>query len=833
MGNPIKLTIDGIEVRVEKGRTILEAAQSVGIRIPTLCHDRRLIPFGACRLCVVQQKGKSELLPSCFTPAREGMEILTRSPEVIESRRLQLQLILLNHPMICPRCEKEGECNLQTLVYEYGVEETIYPWDRISFPVDDTSPLLQRDPNKCILCGRCVRICDEVQGVGELSFTHRGMKSVIDTDFHRPIHCEFCGQCMDTCPVGAITSNRFDYSVKAWELKETTTPCPYCACGCLLTIGSKEGEVKRVFSDPESGPNDGNLCVKGRFGWDVIDHPERIKSPLLRMNGDLKEVSWDEALRFIVRELESVKEENGPQFIGAMASSRLTNEEIYLFQKLFRESIGTNRVDFDDPGKKAARGLKKTLGWPASTTSIQEVRNADCILLVGADPAQTHPIVKNEIHLAIRRNRAQLIVLGSYDIRLSELTQLSPLLPPSIVLLEKPGSEVSLINAMIQTILRDNLEDKDFLKVRTEGIEELREKQAKVEVNVEVKKGARAFANAKRAMILIGSGPWVPFDQEEVAIASSNLCLVTGHIGKASSGILLLHEKCNSQGAIDMGTLFKEDPEDRRDLLKEAAEGKLKALYLVGRNPAVDSLAFAGDALEKLRLLVVQDLFMTESAKRAHVVLPASAFVEKGGTYTNLERRIQKLIPLRPPLAQSKPDFEIFLQLLSLLESPLPDDTPEAIFQEIARHLPHYRDLLDGEQWPKGHKFLYENSFPTGRAKLIPLETKVSQSQPHPYPFHLIQRPSLFRSGLLSSKSDTLNKVTEKLYLEMHPDDAQALHIEEGEFVQITVQNGKSMGMKVQLTSRLAPGIITAPYPCPIIVERAESVKVERLRTSQ
>jgi NADH-quinone oxidoreductase subunit G len=834
MANVIKLKIDGTEIEVERGRTILEAAQSAGIQIPTLCHDRRLIPFGACRLCVVQQKGKSELLPSCFTPAKEGMEILTRSPEVFESRRLQLQLILLNHPMICPRCEKEGECNLQTLVYEYGVEETIYPWDRISFPVDDTSPLLQRDPNKCILCGRCVRICDEVQAVGELSFTHRGMKSVIDTDFHRPIRCEFCGQCMDTCPVGAINSTRFDYSVKAWEWKETPTPCPYCACGCLLTIGSRDGEIKRVLSDPEKGPNDGNLCVKGRFGWDVIDHPERIKSPLLRMNGCLKEVSWDEALRFIVTGLETIKEQNGPESIGAMASSRLTNEEIYLFQKLFRESIGTNRIDLDDPGKKAAEGLAKTLGWPASTNSIQEIRKADCILVIGTDPAQTHPIIKNEIHLAIRRNRAQLIVLGSYDIRLTGSTQLSPLLPPSIVLLEKPGRVVSLINAMIQTVLREGLEDKGFIEERTEGIEELREKQAKVQVQVQVQveRAARAFAQAKKAMILIGSGPWVPLDQKEIVMASSTLCLITGHIGKESSGLLLLHEKCNSQGAIDIGTLFKEDLDGRRDLLKEAEEGKLKALYLVGRNPLVPSLSFGSQALEKLRLLVVQDLFMTETAKMAHVVLPASSFVEKGGTFTNLERRTQKLIPLRSPLAQSKPDFEIFLQLLSLLESPLAGDTPEAIFEEIGSLLPHYQGVRDGEQWPKGTTYLYSNGFPFGKAKLIPLEEKRSHPQPEGYPFQMIQRPSLFQSGLLSSKSEALNKVSEKPYLEMHPDDAQALSIEEGEFIQITTRNRKTMGMKVQLTSRLAPGVITAPYPCPIIAEGMESVKVERIKGS-
>ncbi len=834
----IRLTIDGIEVAVDKGRTILEAAQAAGIRIPTLCHDRRLIPFGACRLCVVQQKGKSELLPSCFTPAKEGMEIITDSSEVIESRRLQLQLVLLNHPMICPRCEKEGECALQTLVYEYGVEETIYPWERIPFPVDDSSPLLQRDPNKCILCGRCVRICDEVQGVGELSFAKRGMKTVIDTDFHRPLQCEFCGQCMDTCPVGAINSTRFDYSVKVWEWKETTTPCPYCACGCLLTIGSKDGEIKRAFSDPERGPNDGNLCVKGRFGWDVIDHPERIRSPLLRMNGCLKEVSWDEALRFIVTGLETIKEQNGPESIGAMASSRLTNEEIYLFQKLFRESIGTNRIDPDDPGKKAAEGLAKTLGWPASTNSIQEIRKADCILVIGTDPAQTHPIIKNEIHLAIRRNRAQLIVLGSYDIRLTGSTQLSPLLPPSIVLLEKPGRVVSLINAMIQTILREGLEDKRFVEERTDGMRELKDRIAllsTLETNKEeAEKAARIFAQAKKAMILIGSGPWVPLDQKEVVMASSNLCLITGHIGKESSGLLLLHEKCNSQGAIDIGTLFKEDPDGRRDLLKEAEEGKLKALYLVGKNPLASSPSQGSHALDKVQLLIVQDPFMTETAKGAHVVLPASSFVEKGGTFTNLERRIQKLIPLRHPLAQSKPDFEIFLQLLSLLESPLPGDTPEAIFEEIGSLLPHYQGVRDGEQWPKGTTYLYSNGFPIGKAKLVPPEEKRRQAQPQPegYPFQMIQRPSLFQSGLLSSKSDALNKVSEKPYLEMHPDDAQALRIEEGEFIQITTRDRKTMGMKVQLTSRLTPGVITAPYPCPIIAEGIESVKVERLKGS-
>ena len=831
----IRLKIDDVEVAVEKGQTILEAAQSAGIRIPTLCHDRRLVPFGACRLCVVQQKGKSELLPSCFTPAKEGMEIITNSPEIIESRRLQLQLILLNHPMICPRCEREGECELQSLVYEYGVEETLYPWERVSFPVDDSSPLLQRDPNRCILCGRCVRICDEVQGVGELSFAKRGTRTVIDTDFHRPLQCEFCGQCMDTCPVGAITSNRFDYKTKAWELEETTTPCPYCGCGCLLTIGSKEGQVKRIYSDlgnesyrPEFGPNDGNLCVKGRFGWDFIDHPERIKSPLLRVNGYLKEVPWEEAFQFLVRELETIRDQYGPEFIGGMASSRLTNEEIYLFQRLFQNGIGTSQIDLDDGSSRGlAEGLAKTLGWPASTNSIREIREADCILVIGVDPAQTHPIIKNEIHLAIRRNRAQLIVVGSHDIGLTRATQISPLLPSGITLLAQPGTEVSLINGMIQTIFRENLEDKGFIEARTEGIDKLKEKQVKVKVEVE--RAAKAFAQAKRAMILIGSGSWSLPEQEAIAVASSNLALITGHMGKESSGILILHEKCNSQGVIDVGTLAKGN--GREDLLQEAEEGRLKALYLVGRNPLVSTSTRRSRVLEQVQLLIVQDLFMTETAKRAHVVLPACSFGEKDGTFTNLERRVQKLNPFRTPLGQSKSDFEILLHLLNLFECPVPGDTPEAVFEQVGRHIPYYQGIRDGEQWPKGSAYLYSTGFPNGKARLISQEVKSPQPQPETYPFHLVQRSSLFQSGQLSSKSDALKKVSEKPYLEMNVEDAQRLKIDDGESVQVATEEGKVLRMNVKLSSRLASGVITVPYPFSIIDEKgATPVKIERLK---
>jgi predicted molibdopterin-dependent oxidoreductase YjgC len=840
----VKLKIDDTPVEVEKGKTILEAAQSVGIGIPTLCHDRRLIPFGACRVCVVQQKGKSELLPACFTPAREGMEVVTQSPEISASRRLQIQFILLNHPMICPRCEKEGECSLQRLAYEYGVEETLFPWERTSSPADDRSPLIQREPDKCILCGRCVRICDEVQGVGELSFSRRGIKTVIDTDFHRPLQCEFCGQCMDTCPVGAITSNCFDYTVKGWEVEETTTPCPYCACGCSLTIGSKNGEIRRVFSDSERGPSDGNLCVKGRFGWDVVDHPERIKTPLLKVNGAFQEVSWEEALRYVAQKLETIKDQYGPEAIAGIASSRLTNEEHYLFNKLFRNALGTNQISQSD--EEAARGLTeglgKTLGIAASTNSIREIRNVDCILVIGVDPAQTHPIIKNEIQLALRRNRAQLIVLGSYDISLTRATSISPLLPSSITLLDQPGREIHFLNVMIQAIFKEGLENRDFIKEKTEGIEELRKQISafqpeffeKTDVKKdEIEKAARIFAQSRRSMILVGSGLWSHLDAKAIAVASSNLALVTGHMGKKSSGILILLEKCNSQGAVDMGLLSGGEGDGRKDLLQKALDGKLRALYLIGEDSFLSSTAFNGQASEKIPLLIVQDLFMTKTAEKAHVVLPACAFVEKGGTFTNLERRVQKLNPLRPPLGQSRPDFDIFLSLLRLLECPVPGETPEAVFEEIGRVLPHYRGIQDGEQWPGRSTYLYADGFPMGKAKLIPVPEQTPQPSPEGYSFHLIQRPSLFQSGLLSSKSDALKTVSEKPYLEMNPEDAHRLKIEEGEMPQVLTPQGRSLQLEVKYSSKVISGVVTSPYPCPFIEEKGTvPVKVNRLKSN-
>jgi predicted molibdopterin-dependent oxidoreductase YjgC len=560
------------------------------------------------------------------------------------------------------------------------------------------------------------------------------------------------------------------------------------------------------------------------------------------VNGTFKGASWEEALRFVAQKLEEIKEQYGPEAIGGVASSRLTNEEYYLFKKLFRDSIGTNQIlhDGEDSTRGLTEGLAKTLGMAASTNSIREIRKADCILVIGVDPAQTHPIIKNEIHLALRRNRAQLIVLGSYDIGLTQTTHISPLLPPSIALLDKPGTEVFLINAMIQTIFKEGLEDKGFIEERTEGIEELQKKISVFQLEAsgmtetnksQIENAARVYAKAKRAMILIGSGLWSHLDSKEITVASSNLALVTGHMGKESCGILILLEKCNTQGAVDMGIGFEGEKAGRKGFLQKALEEKLKALYLVGEGSNLSSHALGGQALEKIPLIIVQDLFMTETARMANVVLPACSFVEKEGTFTNLERRVQRLDPIRPPIGQSKSDFDIFLSLLRLLEFPVSGETPEAIFEELGRDLPHYQGVQEGDQWPNGSPYLYGEGFPMGKAKLIPVDGVTAPQNPEGYPFTLIQRPSLFQSGLLSSKSDALKTVSEKPYLEMNSDDAHHLKIEDGELVKVSTDDGRSLQMKVKYSSKLVSGVITAPYPCPIVRERGISpIRIESLR---
>ncbi|MBI4778825.1 NADH-quinone oxidoreductase subunit NuoG [Candidatus Desantisbacteria bacterium] len=797
----VTLLIDGKQITVEKGTMILEAAEKAGVKIPALCADKRLIGFGACRMCVVQLKGRKSLIPACFNPVKDGMEVITNSPEIVESRRAQLQLILAEHPLDCPVCDKAGECQLQDLVYEYGICDNPYRMDSVKKAVERLSPLIERDMNRCILCGKCVRICNEVQGVGEISFINRGIKAYIGTDFDRPMECEFCGQCISVCPVGALNSKMFKYKTRVWDMKNEATLCPYCSNGCSLVLGIKDNEIMRVTGDYDAGINEGNLCSKGRFGYEFVGSPKRLKKPLVKKDGRFEETTWDEALSIVAAKFNEIKAASGADSIGGLGSARLTNEELYLFQLLIRQGIGTNNIDHG--GRyQGLLGLKKSLGIACSTNSLHEIRKTNAILLVRANLNETHPNVRIEVNLAVNRNRASLIVADNKRTLLSRQAQAN--------LICKPGTEVALINGIINKIVKFELADKTFVNNKTEGLEAL---QASIEkytpeyvaeicgINpLELELAARTYARAKKACIIVATGMGLVGNDRDIARTASNLALLTGNVGKESCGVYILPEKNNSQGALDMGAVpgflpgYVPVNKPGLEAIEMLEHGKLKAMYIVGENPVLTyPSSKVKEALEAMEFLVVQDMFMTPTAELADVVLPACSFAEKEGTYTNLERRTQGLKKILPCVGESRTDLEIFVELCTQLGC----DVSADVWQEIKASI---QSPLSASHFPPD----------TWKGKFIPVECEgieVTDGK-----LLLVSAPSHLYSGTLSAQSPYLLGIGEAC-VELCVNDASRLGLGDGDMVVVSSKNAE-LKLKARISHDVPDGVgVVHTYP--------------------
>lgn len=850
----VTVTIDGVQVIVPRGTMILQAAEKAGIKIPTLCHNKRLNPFGACRLCVVQQKGRRGLMPACFNPVRNGMEILTNTPEVIKARKIQLQLILITHPLDCPVCDAGGQCQLQNLVYEYGVNSNPYKSEKANLPPDHVSAFIERNTNRCILCGMCVRICDEVVGANELSFLNRGFKTKIGTDFDRPLNCEFCGQCVSVCPVGALNDRTFLHKARVWDLKETNTTCAYCGVGCTLTVGTRDNRILRVRADEDLGVNQGNLCVKGRFGWEYVHSPERLTSPLIKKEGAFVKASWEEAIGLVVQRFKAIREEKGGADLAGLCSSRLSNEELYLFQKFMRGVLGTNHLDHSGGYSYAAHlALRESLGYAAATNSINEIHKADVIVALRSDLSETHPVIKSEVVLACKRRKARLIVVNSRKIYLNKFSALNLLL--------KPGTEVALVNGMMQVILKEGLANEEFINSRTEGVEALKRslenyQPEKVEALTgvaaeSIAEAARLYAKAPKGVILISTGSASGRRDAALAHAAGNLALLTGQIGKEGAGIFILGEKNNAQGALDMGVTpgllpgyaNLQDPAERGrfekgwkmsippqpgmgalSILQAAEEGKIRGLYIVGENPLVtypDS-ARTKKALAAVDFLVVQDLFLTETASLAKVVLPAATFAEKEGTFTNVERRVQRVRAALLPLGQARPDLWIFQEIAETWGASLGKASAKEVMQEVRSLVQLYGGMdyarLDslGVQWPcpsldhPGTPILYEKDFPRGKGKFIPAEFEEVPVGTE-FPWSLITGPTMIHSGSLSAMSPGLSRLLGESYVKIHPSDASKLDLAESQKVVLESKRGK-INVRVSISGREAPGVLFVPY---------------------
>ena len=849
----VSLTIDGTKVEAREGATVLGAAQDAGIYIPSLCTDPDLEPYGGCRLCLVEIENVEGLPASCTTPVAEGMMIHTDTSRVNEVRRRIVELLLSDHPDNCLVCPKNQHCELQRVAAYVGVDQQRFKKLERPILIDSSNPFFVRDSSKCILCGKCVRVCSEVQGVAALEVFNDGLSSKIVTVDDRPIVesvCESCGHCVARCPTGALMPKNF-----RWPAKEVKTVCPYCGVGCGIYLAVRENKVVGVRGNPESPVSRGSLCVKGQFGLEFINHPSRLTSPLIRRNGKLSPATWDEALDLVASKLAEYRGDK----VAVISSAKCTNEENYLIQKFARVVLGTNNIDHCARLCHAptVAGLAQSFGSGAMTDSIDEISRAACILAIGTNTTATHPVIGLKIKKAVR-DGAKLIVANPRQIDLCRIAHLW--------LRHRPGTDVALLMGMMRVIVDAGLADSSFMEERCENFAAFKRSLKPFDLDFvervtavpgeQVAEAARLYATTKPATILYAMGITQHTHGTDNVLATANLAMLTGNIGKPSTGVNALRGHNNVQGACDMGALPNvytgyqpvDDPRVREkfetawqrslntspgltltEIFQAAYERKVKALYLVGENPILSDpeATHIDEALKKLEFLVVQDVFLSETAQLAHVVLPAATFAEKDGTFTNTERRVQRVRKAIEPVGNSQPDWWITCQIAQRMGGKGFDfDHPSQIMEEIARLTPSYGGISyhrlenGGLQWPcpttehPGTPILHVDTFVRGKGRFMPLKYKPPVETPDDeYPLILTTERSLYHyhTGTLTRKVNGLNVLRSEELVEMNPVDAKALGLADGQRVKVVSRRGE-VTAKLKITPVSPPGVISMTF---------------------
>ncbi|MEP9411082.1 MAG: formate dehydrogenase subunit alpha [Candidatus Brocadia sp.] len=842
----IDLIIDGKQISVKKGTSIIEAAKMLGIKIPTLCYHPELTPTGLCRICVVEVEGEKTLQASCMMPAKDGMIVNTSTDRVLKVRKRILQNIIKRHKGNCSTCRQFEFCQLRAMSRKLDLGE-IWFNDDVDIPSTALEGPIVREMHKCIACGKCVRVCAEVQGVGVLELDHPIIKRYKS---HSPLpdvglHCENCGQCALVCPTGAIVEkNRQPHQ------KRIRTVCNYCGTGCryYADVDKKNDRIVCVTSDLEDPISNGQLCTKGRFGYEFIRHPDRLTKPLIRRNGVLVESSWEEAIQLVAARFEEIKENYGPDAIGGIGSARIMNEENYVFQKFMRAVIGTNNIDCCARVCHApsVAGLSMTLGSGAASSSYADIGQAELIMIVGSNTTEAHPGIGLKVKQAVRKG-AKLIVVEPRRIPITRYAH--------YWLQIKPGTNIALFNAFANYIIKNDLTDKKFVKNRTEGFEEFKVLMEKytpkyveditgVSKDI-IREAARLYAT-HRSIILYGLGVTEHQYGTKSVMSLANLGLLTGNFGKPGTGVNPLRGQNNVQGACDMGNLPNlytgyqpvENPEVRLkfekawgvplssktglrspDMIKGALEGTIKALYLIGDDPVQihANATLVRRAFEKVDFLVAQDIFLTETGKYAHVVLPAACFMEKTGCFSNAERRMQLCQKALEPIGESKADWEIISLLARTMGYGMHYNSSSEIFDEIAQVAPIFAGInhrrlkgSDGLQWPCYHEdhpgisLMFEEKFPhpNGLAKFIGNDYLQPDEWPdQEYPLILITGRHLehFNNGAQTRRCTALVAARPEELLEMHPEDTRPLGLKNGDYVIISSRRG-SVRVKVRVT---------------------------------
>ncbi len=850
----LNLTINGRAVQVEPGKSVLDACRSASVYVPTLCDDPDLEPYGACRLCIVKIEGLRGLPTSCTTPAAEGMKVTTEDPELLEVRRWTMQLLLADHPLDCLTCAQCGSCDLQTVAMHLGIRERVLRPMARDAKIDDSNPCYAIDMRKCILCGKCVRACAEVQHLGAIDLVRRGYASAVEPFGGGPIRdslCESCGECVERCPTGALTARRY-----LRPEREVSTVCPYCGTGCRILLGTRGDSVVSARGDHDAPVSRGRLCVKGRFGsFEFVSHPDRLKTPLIRTAGGFREATWAEALGLIASEL---KKYRGDEF-GGLASAKVTNEDNYVFQKFVRAAMGTNNLDHCARlcHSSTVAGLALSFGSGAMTNPADDLSDADVILVTGSNTTENHPIIGLKIREAVERG-AKLVLFDPRQIQLSQIA--------TVWARQRPGTDVAWINGLMHVIIREGLANREFIESRTEGFQAVEKLVAwytpeRVASITGVPAGlivdaARLYATAERGSIIYSMGITQHTTGVDNVRSLANLAMLTGQIGRPGTGVNPLRGQSNVQGACDMGALpdvfsgyqkvadagarakferaWDAKLSDRPGLtvtqmLPAALEGSIKALYIMGENPVLSDAdaTHVAAALGKLEFLVVQDIFLTETAKLAHVVLPASSFAERDGTYTNTERRVQLTQPVVPPPGQARRDWEIICDVATAVGYPMAYASTSAVDDEMRGLTPSYAGISHARlgtgaqlHWPcpspdhPGTPILHRETFVRGLGQFHPAEYRpAAEETDASFPVVLTTGRMLehYHTGTMSRKSKALHGLVPGPFVEVNGDDAKRIRVKNGDPVRVTSRRG-SIVLPAKVGSRVEAGVLFIPF---------------------
>ncbi|QWR77500.1 molybdopterin-dependent oxidoreductase [Candidatus Magnetomonas plexicatena] len=795
----IELTINGNKITVESGKTILDAARENDIFIPHLCWDRRLTPFGGCRICVVQIEGHERLFTSCSTPAENGMVVHTETPDVLKARQMVMDLLLVHHPLDCPVCDKAGECKLQDLAYQYGPSESKFRGEKKHSIEEMENPLIEINPNRCILCGRCVRVCWEHQGVGAINFIGKGFKTEVSPPFEESLNCEFCGQCVDACPVGALGSKNFKHRSRAWFLEHRENICPYCSVGCTLSLDISEGKILNVRGLDFQGVNKGDLCTKGRYGYDYIYSDNRLKTPLVRKDGVLKEASWEEVMALIAKNIKSVLASGGPEAIGAIGSPRCTNEDNHMLQRFMRTVVGSDNIDSSSRFgyTKVQRAFEQTFGISFNPIDIDSPLKSAATLVLESDITSTHPIWGLKFIEAVRKGH-KLIVADPRETKLSRHA--------TTWVRIKPGTSQALLYGLIKRAYDDGHHLKNEMTQGIEGFEALvatvstftAEKVCEITAieKDDFLKICDDYLGAESRLIALTVGVGENSKSVNTAISAANLVMF---LGDGPSSLQIPPLLANTLGMLKMGVSpyylpgFKKiTGKPGKDLFKMLYEkGAIKFLYLMGEDPIVTypDTNRIKEALSSLDFLIVQDIRLSETALMADVVLPASSWSEKEGTFTNfmgLDQRVRKVVP---QASESMPDWQILRNLARFTHKNVGADSLYSYQDEISA----IKIETETQKW-----------------RFVSVPFKFVVETDNDYPLYMVTGNLMQHSGALSSMSKSLSHVVSDAFIQVNQVDAIRYHLKDDALVHVESRNGQTV-VKVRITDEIPQGMVFAP----------------------